>query len=118
MIEINISVYGDGKFIDDLLSGKNLENRIVDLEIIKDEIFKEMQGVFYERGINRDDVDFYSQDGFLDEEKALEIFILEKNDSNFIEDEKMARNLSNRLSQRTRDLVQVKVSCFVRLQLS
>jgi hypothetical protein len=118
MIEIDISIYGDGKFIDDLLSGKNLEDTIINLDTIQDEIFKEMQEVFRERGIDRDDVDFYSQEGCLDEERELEIFMVEKRDSNFLEGEKMARNLSDRLTECIRNLIQIKVSCFVRVELS
>lgn len=118
MIEVNLYFYGEGKFIDDLLSGKNLEDTIINLDTIKDEIFKEMQEVFYERSIDNNDVDFYSQDGCLNEEKELEIFIIEKRDSNFIEGEKMARNLSDRLVAHIRNLIQIKISCFVRVELS
>lgn len=118
MIQISFQIFGDDKLFDTIEDKDNFGDGIISFQDIQEKIFLETEKICQERGIKREDVIYSSPLCFPDTERKLYIFIMERIDSNFIENHNMAYKLSKIISKQIKDLVYMNVFCSVGVELA
>jgi len=118
MIQINFQIFGDDKLFDTVEGEGNFGDGIIAFKDIQEKIFLETQKICQERGVKREDVMYSSPLCFPTDERKLNIFIMERVNSNFIEDHTMAYKLSEIISRQIGDLIHMDVFCSVGVELA
>lgn len=118
MLQINFQVFGDNPLFDAIESGDNFGDSDISFNDIQEEILLEVQKILQERVVKREDIEYSLPMCFPTSERRLLIFIIERVNSDFIEDYIVASKLSKIISEHIGSLIRMDVSCCVAIELS